>query len=97
MKLTWIKNHWWKLLLIPIVFVFIYFVLKLVIVYISSNIGIPDLSDLDKSFYEDQQKMDKSEQAVLDMIRKERDQLWLSIDQGNPTPAEIFDGEITNG
>jgi len=94
---SWFAKHWWKVTIIPAIFVFVFFVIKFAIVYITANIGIPDLSDLEKSFYKNQRKLDDSERDVLDMIIKERDELWKKIDEGNPTPGKIFDGEINNG
>ena len=94
---SWFSKHWWKVTIIPAIFVFAYFIIKYIMIYITSNIGIPDLSDLQKSFYEDQRRMDIEERDVLDKIIKERDALWKKIDEGSPTPGMIFDKEINNG
>ena len=94
---SWFAKYWWLVTIVPIVFIAAFFMIKFILIYITANIGIPDLSNLERDFHEDQRRMDIEERDVLDKIIRERDELWRKIDEGTPTPGEIFDGEILDG
>lgn len=92
--MTWLKKYWWIVTIVPAIFVVLFYVFKFILVYIRTDIGNADLSDLEDERKDDINNINKDEKAELDRINKEKEDMHRKIDEGSSTPADVFNKEI---
>ena len=90
---AWIKKNWLWLLIVPTVILAVLWIIRWVIIMFT-NIGGPNLTDLERDLRNDMERMSDEEKKVLEKIREDNEKLKDGIDAGDPTPAKIFDNTI---
>lgn len=88
---SWAKKYWWALLVVPLIFVAFY----------RAGDGISWVFKKIRFFDEnedehknDVEEIDREEDRKIEDIDKKVDAVKDGIDDGDPTPAEVFDKEI---
>lgn len=92
--LAWIKKYWWLITVVPAIVITIFVIVKFIVVYLTANIGVPDLSDMEREYWSESNRLNESEKEVLAKIAKEREDVWNKIDSGTSSAAAIFNEEL---
>jgi hypothetical protein len=89
----WVKKWWWLFLIIPLLLIAIEkfggFIERLF-----TKPNKPDLMGDDKKFSDDMKNLTDEERKKLEAVDEEAEKIKDGIDDGSPTPADIFDREI---
>lgn len=90
---AWCKKYWWLLLGIPVVLIAISelggFIEKLF-----TRPNKPDLAGEDKKYADGLLNLSEEERKKLEAANDEASKIKDGIDEGDPTPADVFDREI---
>jgi len=92
--MKWFKKNWKYLLIVPIVLISLLWVVRTIISIISSRTGGPDLSDLERAYKTESDRIRDNEIEVTRKIAQERDEQWRKIDAGESSPADVFNDEL---
>jgi hypothetical protein len=93
---AWVKKYWKEILIIPMV---IYFLIKiggLATPWFKRLLKPPkpDLRDLDNRIRDEDRDRDRETDREIDRVDADADRIKDGIDNGDPTPADVFNEEI---
>ncbi|MBW2079093.1 MAG: hypothetical protein JRI71_16380 [Deltaproteobacteria bacterium] len=91
--IAWFKKYWKIILCVLLVIPAVAWGIRWLYILFRDPAG-PNFTDLERGLREDLERMEGDEKKVLEMVIKERDEMWKRIDQGEPSAADIFNREL---
>jgi len=89
----WLQKNWWKILIVPLVFVLLYRVWKFLSGVISKRVSDPDLFTLNSKEDAELKRIEENGRGKIAEVKASADKEREKIDNGETSPSEIFNRE----